>query len=177
MADRGTIEDRYLYAKRKRNISAREAVEQLLKSIQKPILGNIDADKIRMIVDGKVEAINTVKIILIGINDSEADQSWIREKVMQLSDAGWLAFDTVTTLLEDDIPDEFEDHKLKPISEGKRKAFEQSQVILNSINELNEAISGTRLTLSPKDAMGYIERRAGTFNKNEQSVRQKRVKK
>jgi hypothetical protein len=85
----------------------------------------------------------------------------------------------VLTILEDFIEEEFDDTRLKAISEGKSKAFEQAESILESIRELHRALSDEEdLTLGASGVVKgkrAIESRAKSL-RQESKPRQTRVR-
>jgi hypothetical protein len=125
------------------------AVEQIILRANRGVISEKNPEKSKVIVEGRVAAISAVKSIITNIKPilDVDDLKWLRAKVSELIDAAWVVYETVLDILSEDIDEGYNDEKFKVICEGKQKAFEQSEYLLNSIEELSQAIQDDEIVL------------------------------
>jgi hypothetical protein len=153
-------------ASQKRVEKSKLAVEEMIRSANRMVLSEKNTEKTKIIIEGRVSAISAVKTIISRIlNDLDADgRKWAKEKVEELINTSWLVYDTILDMLSETIDNDFNDERFKIICQGKEKAFEQSQFLLNSIQDLEEAMSETGLEMKEATLeQRFIEKHAKTI--------------
>lgn len=125
------------------------AVQEMIRSANRMVLSEKNTEKTKIIIEGRVSAISAVKTIISKIlNDlTPDDKKWAKEKVEELIQTSWSVYDTILDMLSDSIDEDFNDERFKIICQGKEKAFEQSQFLLNSIQDLEEAMNETEFEI------------------------------
>jgi hypothetical protein len=178
-------------AYQRRDEAAKNAIVNLIMTINreietepeldedgKPIItsDNFRSEKVKIAIEGKVEAIDSTRIMLVGlIQNNAAHTEWVKEQFYNLKEAAKNAFNTIIKLLGEDIEKNFLDGKLRTISQGKTLAFDQSELIKTSIEEIEEALSGDEFKIGAKSSVrGRVESRARTMELGQQAKREVR---
>lgn len=170
--------DRLTIAKSNRISAGKIAVENLIAAIDRDFTSEgLDHEKIKAIVDGRVSSIDTARVILVGLIDNTNPEivSYVKSQINALTEASWTAYNILMLMLAEEIPSDFNDYRLSAISDGKRKAFEQSEIILESIRQLQDAIQENLVSLTKEvSASGHLERRAKSMGFGVQKSRETR---
>lgn len=145
---------------------SKTAVDEMIRSANRIVMSEKNSEKTKIIVEGRVSAISAVKTIISKIlpDLNNEDRQWAKSRVEELIETSWKVYYTILDMLSDEIEEDFVDERFKIICQGKEKAFEQSQFLLNSIRELEEAMEETDLQLQELSLeQRFIEKHAKTL--------------
>ena len=131
--------------------ASKEAIKEYIKVIGKGIAEDTGSEKIKSFIEAKVEAVEGCKEALRAIQN-EATQKYMKETVGSLMDAMWEAYEITLDGLEEPIEDDLADNKVKVSVQGKRKSFENSKILIDSIKEVEEMMQNEEIVIKESKA-------------------------
>jgi hypothetical protein len=83
---------------------------------------------------------------------SDVTQKYMKEAVNGLVEAMWDAYEITLDGLEESIGEELSDSKVKASVQGKRKSFENSKILIDSIKEVEEMIESGEIVIKESNS-------------------------